>query len=463
MTNVPRIGPQPGPQEMFLSTEADIALYGGAAGGGKTFALLLEPLRHCHNPDFGCVIFRRTLKQAKNEGGLFDESGKLYPLVRATSNSTDLSWKFPSGAMVSLSHLEHEKNIFDWQGSQIALIMFDELTHFTKKMFFYMLSRNRSTCGVRPYIRATTNPDKKSWVRQFIDWWIYPKTHPEAGFPIPERSGVIRWFVVENDKVIWADRKEDFSEKQKPKSFTFISAKLSDNKILMQSNPEYEANLNALPRTERMKLLGGNWDAEEKPGEVFQKEWFPVVKAAPAHALMSDVVRYWDRAGSESETADWTVGLKMGKLKSGQYIVLDMVRFRGTPGKVEQRIKNVATSDTSKVRIGIEKDPGQAGKMEAEHQVKNLAGYSATIHPATQDKITRAGPVSAQAEIGNILVLEAPWNDDFFSELEAFPEGSHDDIVDTLSGAFSMLTSGVAGTFTDDMTQSEEKEGLGPW
>jgi hypothetical protein len=120
-----------------------------------------------------------------NEGGLWDESNKIYPLLSAKQKETDHSWTFPAETVISFSHLQHEKNVLDWQGAQICFIGFDELTHFTERQFFYMLSRNRSTCGVKPYIRATTNPDADSWVAEFISWWI----DQETGLPIMERAG----------------------------------------------------------------------------------------------------------------------------------------------------------------------------------------------------------------------------------------------------------------------------------
>ncbi|MFS6779604.1 terminase large subunit domain-containing protein, partial [Staphylococcus aureus] len=127
-------------------------------------------------------------------------------------------------------------------------------------------SRNRSTCGVRPYVRATTNPDADSWVAEFISWWIDQKT----GYAIPERSGVLRWFVRIGDNIIWADHPEELEMYTMPgpggeevpipaKSVTFISSKLTDNKILMAADPGYMANLMSLPLVERERLLGGNW------------------------------------------------------------------------------------------------------------------------------------------------------------------------------------------------------------
>ncbi len=164
MAETRTLRPQPGPQETWLSSGADIAIYGGSAGGGKSWALLFEPLRHVANPGFGAVIFRRTMPMITNEGGLWDESMGLYPLAGATPMIGSHDWRFPSGANVGFRHLQHEVTKLDWQGAQVALIGFDELTHFTESQFFYMFSRNRSMCGVRPYIRATTNPDAASWV-----------------------------------------------------------------------------------------------------------------------------------------------------------------------------------------------------------------------------------------------------------------------------------------------------------
>lgn len=149
--------PQEGPQTMLLATPAQIAVYGGAAGGGKSYGLLLSPLRYKNVPGFGCTIFRRNFNQIFAQGGLWDESMQIYRGVRGSDPKYARGqWWFrdKDGSIVSkvtFAHIERDEDVHKWQGSQICEIGFDELTHFSEKTFFYMLSRNRSTCGVTPF------------------------------------------------------------------------------------------------------------------------------------------------------------------------------------------------------------------------------------------------------------------------------------------------------------------------
>lgn len=264
------IRPQKGFQELFLSSSADIVIGGAGAGVGKTFASLIEAIRHKDNPEFGAVFFRRTYSQITNAGALWDESKKLYPLMSGTANETSLKWVFPSGSTIRFSHLQHEKDIHSHQGAQYPLIIFDELTHFTESMFFYLLSRNRSTCGVNPYIRATCNPDPDSFVARLIEWWI----DQETGLPIPERAGVLRYFIRDKENMVWGDSKQEVRDKvpyifeqfdsdinpnDLIKSITFIPGSIYDNKELLKVNPQYLSNLLAQDDTVRAQLLEGNW------------------------------------------------------------------------------------------------------------------------------------------------------------------------------------------------------------
>lgn len=439
--------PQPGPQEQFLSTSADIALYGGAAGGGKTYALLLEQLRNINNPDFGSVIFRRTSGQIFNEGGLWDEAQKVYlPLGVRAVQSPRAAIMFKTGAKITFTHLQFEKDKFTWQGSQIPLICFDELTHFSKGQFFYMMSRNRSTCGVKPYIRATTNPDADSWVADFIKWYW----NPDTGYAIPERSGVVRYFVSMNNDIIWGDSKEELVENypqvtiEQIKSFTFISSKLSDNKILMTKDPTYLANLSALPQVDKERLLNGNWKIRPSAGAYFKMEQFTIVDTIPINIIA--YARAWDLAATEpnplDNDPDATAGVLMGLLEDGRVIVLDVKRKQIKANDVRNLLRNVAVLDQGKYRfveITIPQDPGQAGKAQAQSLCNLLSGFSVEVIVPSGSKEVRATPYASQVQAGNVLVLRADWNNMYFAELESFPESRHDDMVDASSDAFNKL------------------------
>lgn len=440
------IRPQPGPQEVFLSTTADIAIYGGAAGGGKTFSLLIEPLRHIDNPNFGAVIFRRTSPQITNEGGLWDEASKIYPLLGATPRRTTLEWIFPSGAGVRFAHMEHENNRFDWQGSQITLLGFDELTHFTRRQFNYMLSRNRSTCGVKPYIRAGCNPDPDSWVRDFIRWWIDEKT----GLPIKERSGVLRWLIRRGDNEVWFDSRQDAIDslesegdyETRPLSVTFIMSRVQDNQILLKSNPEYMANLKALTYVERMQLLEGNWNVRATAGMIFKREWFDVVPGAPSRARR---VRYWDCAATPKTSdnkPDWTAGAKLALFNNTVYIE-DIRHAQVAPSALESLIKQAAQLDGKDCEIWIEQEPGSSGKIVIDHYVRNvLQGFNVRGDKVTGAKQERWKPLAAQSERHNVLLCQGAWNEPFLREVEAVPSGANDDQADAAAGAYDKLISG---------------------
>lgn len=438
------LAPQPGPQTAFLSTEADIGIYGGAAGGGKTYALLLEPVRHYGVPDFGGIIFRRTTKQVKNEGGLWDEAQKMYLPMQYEPKSGEMTLEAPSGSTLGFGHLEHEKDVYNFQGSQYAFIGYDELTHFSERQFFYMLSRLRSMSGVRGYIRATCNPDPDSWVREFISWWI----DPDSGFAIPERAGKIRYFVKDGDTFKWRDRRADFptaQEREDAMSVTFIPAKLEDNKILCEKDPGYRARLNAMSLVDRAQLRDGNWNIRASAGLVFKREWFEIVDAVPAE--ITKKIRYWDRAATEGG-GDYTVGVKMEKAKNGIFYITDVRREQFSPGKVERLVLNTARLDGIETTVGIEQDPAQAGIADALNYTKLLSGFDVEVVRASVDKVTRAKPASAQAEAGNIKLLRGTWNKDFLKELENFPGGGHADQVDATSGAFNLHNASNVGDFT---------------
>lgn len=418
-----KIRPQGGPQELFLSSNADVAFYGGAAGGGKTFSLLMEPLRHVGNKDFTAVIFRRTSPQIRNAGGLWDESQRLYRLLGAEAKEATLEWHFPSGCKMKFSHMEHEKNRFDWQGSQIAFIGFDEITHFTWQQFTYMFSRNRSTCGIKPYIRATCNPDPDSWVKDFIAWWL-----DDDGFAIQERSGVIRWFVMVNDVVQWGDSREDLLARYPdllPRSFTFINSSIYDNKILLEADPNYLASLQALPFIERQQLLHGNWKVNIKDG-IIKREWFRYYRELP------NVIRYawaWDTAIKTGQLNDYSAGQLWAECEDGYYLV---ERFKD---KVEYpELKRIVQQHYDKQPATVYIEDKASGQQLVQDFRRSSRMPVIPVIPGREiplSKDERLNLCSPLFEAGKVFLPEGEkWVSDYVSELCLFPNGAHDDEVD---------------------------------
>lgn len=372
----------------------------------------------------------------------------MYRPLGANPLSSPLEQRFPSGAIVKFSHLERDDDVYSWDGAQVPFIGFDQLEHFTRKQFFYMLSRNRSACGVRPCIRATCNPDADSWLAEFISWWIDPTT----GFPIKDRSGLLRWMIRDGDSVQWYDSREeaiaahhvadlpdDHPDQPLPLSVTFIPGTVYDNKKLLEVNPQYLANLKALNVVERGRLLGGNWKIRPAAGLLFRREWCATIDALPADC---DFVRYWDRAATEKTPGndpDLTCGIKLAKQRStGRYILVDAVWGWYSPGKGDTTIHNTASADGPHCRVGHPQDPGQAGKQQAQEFVRKMDGYAATTERESGDKVTRFMPFSAQCEAGNVDILRG-FDDEVLRRLENFPDGRYKDDADACSGAYDMF------------------------
>ena len=414
----------------------------------NSFALLLEPLRYMDVEGYKAVVFRQNYTQIMAAGGLWDESSKMYRLLpnAVATMSPKAHWTFNKKAVINFDYLARDDDVYKWQGSQICFIGFDELTHFSEKQFFYMLSRNRSTCGVKPYVRATCNPDADSWVAKFIAWWI----DPETGYPIKERSGVKRYFTRVDDTVIWGDTAEECAEKSGVdislcKSVTFIASSIHDNKALLAADPSYLASLNALSLVERERLLNGNWKIKPAAGLYFPRNGIRIVKTIPDKLLTS--VRAWDLAATEITTSnkdpDRTCGTLWGRMRNGQYIILDGIRVAKNAANVRDLIVSTAKQDKTMYgtsKIFIPQDPGQAGKDQSRSYAKILTGYSFMSNPVTGNKITRAEPMAAQWQNGNIYMLEGEWNKPYLDEMDGFPDLLHDDYVDSSSDGFRIVS-----------------------
>ncbi len=397
---------------------------------------------HRHKGYYG-AIFRREMPMITVGGGLWEESMKLYPAFSARPNIANHEWRFADRSMIQLRSLQHDKDVLNYQGAQFAEFCLEEGTHFKESMFWYLLSRLRTTCGLRARCMITCNPDPDSWLRTLIDWYI-----GDDGYPIADRGGVKRYFVRDGNDLVWGGSADEVRQlaphitcdpHNQPKTLRFIPAVLSDNP---KGDPTYESRLNALPLVERMQLRGGNWNIRAAAGTVFRRAWFELLDYPPQD--IANVGRFWDLAATEPSSTnkdpDWTRGVKLGRTRSGMFVVLDVASARVRPHDVDALLDRTAQQDGRGCMIGFWQDPGSAGKSEAQRHLRRLAGYNVSITVAALNKVAYAKAASSQAEGGNLKIVRAPWNDAYLSEHEAFPDGGHDDIVDAESLGMLKLT-----------------------
>ncbi len=175
-------------------------------------------------------------------------------------------------------------------------------------------------------------------------------------------------------------------------------------------------------------------------GGLFRVKDIAILEEVPANT--ERIVRAWDLAATAQyggNDPDWTVGLKLQRDAFGRFAVLDIVRLRGSPGMIDDAIVRTAALDGRNVTIGLPEDPGAGGKYMVSHITSRLAGYRVASSREAGNKISRAGPVAAQAEAGNLGICHASWNRCFLEELGGFPYAKKDDQVDALSRAFAML------------------------
>lgn len=212
----------------------------------------------------------------------------------------------------------------------------------------------------------------------------------------------------------------------------------------MEADPGYLSNLKAMAEVDMERLLYGNWKIKPAAGKFFKRTQVEVIDTLPTDFTF--FCRAWDLAATDEDEngdADYTAGVLMGRRKNGMYVVIDVINERIKAGDVKKLIKQTAQSDRDKFgflcRQHIPQDPGAAGKIVAKDFIKDLAGFDIKADPVTGSKESRATPVAAQWQNGNIQVLSAPWNLMYFSQLESFPESKHDDMVDATSDAFNEL------------------------
>lgn len=468
-------------QEKYLKSNAKILVVGGAAGSSKSYVGLMRHLRWAHDPNYNGYCIRKNSTTLMKAGGLFQEAIALYSKVYP---NLKVRWKdqrlvFPSGASVTFSHYENDADYIKYQGLQLSNVFYDEATHAAEAHIWWLFSRLRTNAKLNSSMWLSCNPDPDSFLFDWVKWWLYPEGHPQHGLADPEKNGITRYCLRIGGDMVWADTAEELIDKHgkpdlgyndkdqvKPIVFCVLLGTLLDNPTLMEMQPEYKSNLEALPEVEMRRLLLGDWTARESGSTYFQKEWCgPEALDEPPASDILRTVRAYDFAGtlksSSNPSPDYTACVKMSKLKNGDYFVHEVRRTRILYGDWEKWILTNAGNDGRDCEIIIPLDPGASAKVATGLLTRSLSekGYRVRTLKTTQSKLDRFRPFSSLSMNGHVKFLRGCGFDEennvegnnsyFYRELEAFTgkrrggESGHDDVVDAISDATSILAQRV--------------------
>lgn len=418
-------------QQLFLLQNAQEVMFGGAAGGGKSSALLMSALQYADVPGYSALLLRRTWPDLSLPGAIMDRAGQWLRDTDASPREGGRTWVFPSGARITFGYLQYDKDKWRYQSAEFQFIGFDELTQFQQSTYEYMFSRLRRPNLVCIRCQRSVTREDRQWVHSVSTQCTNVTPDPKmlARYtPSPDGKTLfdvpLRVRSATNPGGVghgWVRDRFIDPELRLPGAI-FIPSTLADNPSLDAET--YRENLAHLNPIDRERLMNGDWDVMEE-GDFFQRHWFKFIREVPADTRIR-WVRYWDVAATAE--GDWTAGCLIGLTPDGEWIVADMRRMRGTPREVERFIHQTAVEDGVRVPIRMEQEPGSSGVMAIDHYRRNiLVGYDFRPDKKTNDKQTRANPVSSAAEAGNISLLVGRWNRDFLDEVALFPHGANDD------------------------------------
>lgn len=455
MAKKPKFGPSSEKQRLVLTeNEVDICLTGGGAGSGKSFLALLKAAGLCMaDPAAKVMILRLSYPMLKD---LISASKQIYPYFGGEYKTQARTWVFPNGTEIDFKAMP--RDLYEVQGWERTTYIVDEAAEFKLEDILAILSRLRSaTYKGKQSLLLTCNPSKSSYL---LDWVQF--SLDQEGVPLPGTEHRVRYFVVQNSHVKWADSPEELYEKYGnglklgvefvPLKFKFIPMLCYDNKVLMKADPGYPGRLLSQPRVNQLRLLYGSWYAAIEGSSMVTEDMFEIVDHPPINPVAK--VRGWDLAASVPNEAnnfkcDHTAGVLLSKDAFGNFYIEDVVKFQRQIDGVLKGIRDTAWQDGLDVRQIIPCDPGQAGKVANKFYINFLAenGISSYVEAANPhaNKVTRFGPFASVAANGSIKLVRGDWNRAWLDEVCFFTgkKGETDDQTDATSTAFNRVAKQV--------------------
>lgn len=397
-----------------LICNAEEALYGGAAGGGKSDYLLMFLLQYITVKYYQCAVFRKTFMDLSQPGGLIPRSKEWLSETDAKYNASEHQWSFPKfNSVLKFGYLDSENDCYRYQGGEYQRIAFDEVPHIRPSHYEYLFSRKRKLEGstVPTQVRSSANPDGPNYA-YVKDRFVKPG-HPDR---------------------------------------PYIPSSLEDNRYL--DLDDYEKALKHLDSVTYKKLRHGDWEVQPA-GKMFKGEWF-IERKIPASEipLNAPVLRAWDLAASKPTTKnkdpDWTVGTKyMVDIKGRRIIIIDQVAIREDPGATEKFIRATALADGYLCEQWFEIEPGATGKAYQRHLEKNiLPDFACKGEYPSGDKAVRAKPLAAACERGDVWLVIGAYIDPMLDQWCTFPDSDHKDRVDSASLGYKRAAQIYSSYFT---------------
>lgn len=443
--------PEP-PQRAFLCMNVLEAFYGGAAGGGKSDALLMGALQFVDVPRYAAILFRKTYQDLTLPGALMDRADEWLRDTPAKWNSSTHTWKFPSTATLTFGYLDNPKDAQRYRSAEFQYVGFDESTQHALAPYRFLFTRLRRPALPCAFCRRPVQLEANGAWSHKKDGECLTPSPDERAFASLGRAhdGLtvldvpLRMRAASNPGDVGHAWHLDRFVTPAANGVTtrpFVPSALEDNPYL--DADEYEKSLREQDPVNWLRLRRGDWSVRDA-GEVFDRANVQVIEQRWESSRTVQRCRRWDLASTDPKAGndpDWTVGALVARnTATGEVCIEHVARIRSSALGVEKLMRQTAELDGREVTQVIEQEPGASGKLFVSHVRRNvLGGYRCEAQLASGAKELRVRTLIPVVEGGDLSIVQGEWNSAFLDEFDSFPNVTHDDQVDAVSGGYIWL------------------------